>query len=124
HQPHAGRDRGRRRQGRERLDAAVHHPVQHPQAGEWPGLDPPGPVEDTAAVGARRGGGQPDPDLHVRSFPALAQIWCARAGSWYGSTMRAGIILLVVAAVLATPVVLLWAFQRRLLYVPTPGTVP
>jgi predicted alpha/beta hydrolase len=38
--------------------------------------------------------------------------------------MRAGIILLVVAAVLATPVVLLWAFQRRLLYFPTPGTVP
>jgi uncharacterized protein len=38
--------------------------------------------------------------------------------------MRAGIILLVVAALLATPVVLLWAFQRRLLYFPTPRTVP
>ena len=38
--------------------------------------------------------------------------------------MRAGIILLVVAAVLATPVVLLWAFQRRLLYFPVPRTVP
>jgi fermentation-respiration switch protein FrsA (DUF1100 family) len=38
--------------------------------------------------------------------------------------MRAGIILLVVAAVLATPVVLLWAFQRRLLYFPSRGTVP
>jgi uncharacterized protein len=38
--------------------------------------------------------------------------------------MRAGIILLVVAALLATPVVLLWAFQRRLLYFPAPRTVP
>ena len=38
--------------------------------------------------------------------------------------MRAGIILLVVAALLATPVVLLWAFQRRLLYFPVPRTVP
>jgi fermentation-respiration switch protein FrsA (DUF1100 family) len=38
--------------------------------------------------------------------------------------MRAGIILLVVAALLAAPVVLLWAFQRRLLYFPTPRTVP
>jgi uncharacterized protein len=38
--------------------------------------------------------------------------------------MRVGIILLVVAALLATPVVLLWAFQRRLLYFPTPRTVP
>ncbi|HEV2921150.1 MAG TPA: alpha/beta hydrolase [Actinomycetota bacterium] len=38
--------------------------------------------------------------------------------------MRAGIIVLVVAALLATPVVLLWAFQRRLLYFPAPRTVP
>jgi len=38
--------------------------------------------------------------------------------------MRAGIILLLVAALLATPVVLLWAFQRRLLYFPAPRTVP
>jgi fermentation-respiration switch protein FrsA (DUF1100 family) len=38
--------------------------------------------------------------------------------------MRAGILLLVVAALLATPVVLLWAFQRRLLYFPAPQTVP
>jgi fermentation-respiration switch protein FrsA (DUF1100 family) len=38
--------------------------------------------------------------------------------------MRAGILLLVVVALLATPVVLLWAFQRRLLYFPAPRTVP
>ena len=38
--------------------------------------------------------------------------------------MRAGIILLVVVALLATPVALLWAFQRRLLYLPAPRTVP
>jgi uncharacterized protein len=38
--------------------------------------------------------------------------------------MRVGIILLVVAAVLAAPVGLLWAFQRRLLYLPAPRTVP
>jgi uncharacterized protein len=38
--------------------------------------------------------------------------------------MRAGSILLVVAAVLAAPVGLLWAFQRRLLYLPAPRTVP
>jgi fermentation-respiration switch protein FrsA (DUF1100 family) len=38
--------------------------------------------------------------------------------------MRAGIVLLVVAALVATPVVLLWAFQRRLLYFPAPRTVP
>jgi uncharacterized protein len=38
--------------------------------------------------------------------------------------MRLGIILLVVVALLATPVVLLWAFQRRLLYFPVPQTVP
>jgi uncharacterized protein len=37
--------------------------------------------------------------------------------------MRAGIVLLVVVAVLATPVALLWAFQRRLLYLPAPRTV-
>jgi uncharacterized protein len=38
--------------------------------------------------------------------------------------MRVGIILLVVAAVLVAPIGLLWAFQRRLLYLPTPRTVP
>ena len=38
--------------------------------------------------------------------------------------MRAGIILLVVAAVLAASVGLLWAFQRRLIYLPSPGPVP
>jgi fermentation-respiration switch protein FrsA (DUF1100 family) len=38
--------------------------------------------------------------------------------------MRPGILLPVVAALLATPVVLLWAFQRRLLYFPAPRTVP
>jgi uncharacterized protein len=38
--------------------------------------------------------------------------------------MRVGIILLVVAAVLAAPIGLLWAFQRRLLYLPAPRTVP
>ena len=38
--------------------------------------------------------------------------------------MRVGIILLVVVAVLAAPVALLWAFQRRLLYLPAPQTVP
>jgi uncharacterized protein len=38
--------------------------------------------------------------------------------------MRAGIILLVVAAVLAASVGLLWAFQRRLIYLPSPGPIP
>jgi uncharacterized protein len=38
--------------------------------------------------------------------------------------MRVGIILLVVAAVLAATIGLLWAFQRRLLYLPTPRAVP
>jgi len=38
--------------------------------------------------------------------------------------MRVGIILLVGAAVLAAPIGLLWAFQRRLLYLPAPRTVP
>jgi uncharacterized protein len=38
--------------------------------------------------------------------------------------MRAGIVLLVVVAVVAAPVALLWAFQRRLLYLPAPRTVP
>jgi uncharacterized protein len=38
--------------------------------------------------------------------------------------MRVGIILLVVAAVLVAPIGLLWAFQRRLLYLPAPRTVP
>ena len=38
--------------------------------------------------------------------------------------MRAGTILLVAAAVLATSVGLLWAFQRRLIYLPSPGPVP
>ncbi|HEV3013372.1 MAG TPA: hypothetical protein VG499_08870, partial [Actinomycetota bacterium] len=38
--------------------------------------------------------------------------------------MRAGVILLVVAAVLAASLGLLWAFQRRLIYLPSPGPVP
>jgi fermentation-respiration switch protein FrsA (DUF1100 family) len=38
--------------------------------------------------------------------------------------MRVGIILLVVAALLLVPVGLLWAFQRRLIYLPAPRTVP
>ena len=38
--------------------------------------------------------------------------------------MRPGILLPVVAALLATPVALLWAFQRRLLYFPAPRAVP
>jgi uncharacterized protein len=38
--------------------------------------------------------------------------------------MRVGIILLVVAAVLAAPIGLLWAFQRRLIYLPSSGPVP
>ena len=38
--------------------------------------------------------------------------------------MRVGSILLVVAAVLAASLGLLWLFQRRLLYFPTPGPVP
>ena len=38
--------------------------------------------------------------------------------------MRAGTILLVVAAVLAAFLGLLWAFQRRLIYLPSPGPVP
>ncbi|HYN19231.1 MAG TPA: alpha/beta hydrolase, partial [Actinomycetes bacterium] len=38
--------------------------------------------------------------------------------------MRVGIILLVVAAVLAATLGLLWLFQRRLIYFPTPGPVP
>src|SRR4029453_14552458 len=46
------------------------------------------------------------------------------AGSWYGSGMRAGVILLVVAPVLAGSVGLLLAFQRRLISLPSPGPVP
>jgi hypothetical protein len=38
--------------------------------------------------------------------------------------MRLGIILLVVAAVLLAPVGLLWALQRRLIYLPAPRAVP
>jgi fermentation-respiration switch protein FrsA (DUF1100 family) len=38
--------------------------------------------------------------------------------------MRVGIILLVVAALLLATVGLLWAFQRRLIYLPEPRTVP
>jgi fermentation-respiration switch protein FrsA (DUF1100 family) len=38
--------------------------------------------------------------------------------------MRVGIILLVVVAVLLAPVGLLWAFQRRLIYLPAPSAVP
>jgi fermentation-respiration switch protein FrsA (DUF1100 family) len=38
--------------------------------------------------------------------------------------MRVWIILVVVAAVLLAPLGLLWAFQRRLIYLPAPRTVP
>jgi uncharacterized protein len=38
--------------------------------------------------------------------------------------MRVGIIVLVVVAVLAATLGLLWLFQRRLLYFPSPGPVP
>jgi len=38
--------------------------------------------------------------------------------------MRPGIVLLVVAALLLAPLGLLWAFQRRLIYLPSPGPVP
>ena len=38
--------------------------------------------------------------------------------------MKAGAILLVVVAVLAASVGLLWAFQRHLIYLPSPGPVP
>jgi hypothetical protein len=38
--------------------------------------------------------------------------------------MRVGMVLLVVAALLLTPLGLLWAFQRRLIYFPSPGPVP
>jgi fermentation-respiration switch protein FrsA (DUF1100 family) len=38
--------------------------------------------------------------------------------------MRVGIILLVVAALLVAPLALLWAFQRRLIYLPAPRAVP
>jgi len=38
--------------------------------------------------------------------------------------MRVGITLLVVVAVLGAALGLLWLFQRRLLYFPTPGPVP
>jgi uncharacterized protein len=38
--------------------------------------------------------------------------------------MRAGTILLVVAAILAASLGLLWVFQRRLIYLPSPGPVP
>jgi fermentation-respiration switch protein FrsA (DUF1100 family) len=38
--------------------------------------------------------------------------------------MRGGMVLLVMAAVLLAPPGLLWVFQRRLIYVPSPGPVP
>jgi pimeloyl-ACP methyl ester carboxylesterase len=38
--------------------------------------------------------------------------------------MRVGIILAVVVAVLLAPLGLLWAFQRRLIYLPAPRSVP
>src|SRR5262245_27052947 len=44
--------------------------------------------------------------------------------SWYGSGMRVGVIVLVVVAVLAATVGLLWVFQRRLLYFPTQAVPP
>jgi uncharacterized protein len=38
--------------------------------------------------------------------------------------MRPGMVLLVVAALLLAPLGLLWAFQRRLIYFPSPDPVP
>jgi uncharacterized protein len=38
--------------------------------------------------------------------------------------MRVGIVLLVVVVVLLAPIGLLWAFQRRLIYLPAPREVP
>jgi fermentation-respiration switch protein FrsA (DUF1100 family) len=38
--------------------------------------------------------------------------------------MRVGMVLLVMAAVLLAPPGLLWVFQRRLIYFPSPGPVP
>ena len=38
--------------------------------------------------------------------------------------MRAVVVLLVVVALLLAPLGLLWAFQRRLIYLPSPGPVP
>jgi pimeloyl-ACP methyl ester carboxylesterase len=38
--------------------------------------------------------------------------------------MRLGIILLVVAALLLAPIALLWMFQRSLIYLPAPRSVP
>jgi uncharacterized protein len=38
--------------------------------------------------------------------------------------MRAGMVLLVVVALLLAPLALLWAFQRRLIYLPSRGPVP
>jgi fermentation-respiration switch protein FrsA (DUF1100 family) len=38
--------------------------------------------------------------------------------------MRVGIILAVVVAILLAPLGLLWAFQRRLIYLPAPRSVP
>jgi pimeloyl-ACP methyl ester carboxylesterase len=38
--------------------------------------------------------------------------------------MRVGVIVLVVAALLAVPIGLLWAFQHHLIYLPSSGAVP
>jgi uncharacterized protein len=38
--------------------------------------------------------------------------------------MRPGMVLLIVVALLLAPLGLLWAFQRRLIYFPSPGPVP
>ena len=38
--------------------------------------------------------------------------------------MRVGLVLLIVVALLLAPLALLWAFQRRLIYLPSRGPVP
>jgi hypothetical protein len=55
-QADAAGDGGRGRQRQERLDAAVHHPVQDADAGERPAVGASGPLHDRVAVGARCGG--------------------------------------------------------------------
>ena len=61
------------------------------------------------------------------SMPAPPRLWFALvrpSGIMVRSGMRVGITLLIVVAVLAAALGLLWLFQRRLLYFPTPGPVP
>src|SRR5918992_4822206 len=65
--------------------------------------------------------GSPTPtSMRLPPLPALVR----GRGSWYGCGMRVGIILAVVVAILLAPLGLLWAFQRRLIYLPAPRSVP